>query len=436
MRRGLETEIQLISLLSLLALIIGLANDFLVYTMLIVFFLYLIWVFLNFLKVYRWIEADCKLAPPDVTGISADMANSLYRMQQRNIRTDRRRKNLSDRVGQVTSALPDAIVTLSSERVLQWWNPSAIKILGFKDSDKGQSIVNIVRDPRFIAFIERPDISTQLELKAAHDQSRTVMFSATTFGEGEIILVARDITRLKHLEQMRQDFLANISHELRTPLTVLSGYTETLMDNTKSVPNTWVKALSQIQEQTNRMIYLADDLVMLSQLESTTVPVPKTPIDLEKLLLQIHNDAKIISENIFPGKPNIISLDLEQNIQLTGDQKELYSAFSNLVLNAIKHNPIGTSIDIKAYNADNSVVVEISDDGCGIDSQHISRLTERFYRVDQSRSTETGGTGLGLAIVKHVLIRHSGVLKIKSKVREGTSFQCKFSAKHHLSSKS
>lgn len=436
MRRGLETEIQVISLLSLLALIIGLANDFLVYTMLIVFFLYLIWVFINFLKVYRWIEADCKLAPPDVTGISADMANSLYRMQQRNIRTDRRRKNLSDRVGQVTSALPDAIATLSSERVLQWWNPSAIKILGFKNSDKGQSIVNIVRDPRFIAFIEKPDISTQLELKAAHDQSRTVIFSATTFGEGEIILVARDITRLKHLEQMRQDFLANISHELRTPLTVLSGYTETLMDNIKSVPNTWVKALSQIQEQTNRMIYLADDLVMLSQLESTTVPVPKTPIDLEKLLLQVHNDAKIISENIFPGKPNIISLDLEQNIQLTGDQKELYSAFSNLVLNAIKHNPIGTSIDIRAYNADNSVVVEISDDGCGIDSQHISRLTERFYRVDQSRSTETGGTGLGLAIVKHVLIRHSGVLKIKSKVREGTSFQCKFSEKHHLSSKS
>ena len=436
MRRGLETEIQVISLLSLLALIIGLANDFLVYTMLIVFFLYLIWVFINFLKVYRWIEADCKLAPPDVTGISADMANSLYRMQQRNIRTDRRRKNLSDRVGQVTSALPDAIATLSSERVLQWWNPSAIKILGFKNSDKGQSIVNIIRDPRFIAFIEKPDISTQLELKAAHDQSRTVIFSATTFGEGEIILVARDITRLKHLEQMRQDFLANISHELRTPLTVLSGYTETLMDNTKSVPNTWVKALSQIQEQTNRMIYLADDLVMLSQLESTTVPVPKTPIDLEKLLLQVHNDAKIISENIFPEKPNIISLDLEQNIQLTGDQKELYSAFSNLVLNAIKHNPIGTSIDIRAYNADNSVVVEISDDGCGIDSQHISRLTERFYRVDQSRSTETGGTGLGLAIVKHVLIRHSGVLKIKSKVREGTSFQCKFSEKHHLSSKS
>jgi two-component system phosphate regulon sensor histidine kinase PhoR len=208
------------------------------------------------------------------------------------------------------------------------------------------------------------------------------------------------------------------------------------MDNTKSVPDTWVKALSQIQEQTNRMIYLADDLVMLSQLESTTVPVPKTPIDLEKLLLQISSDAKIVSENIFPGKPNIISLDLEQDIQLTGDQKELYSAFSNLILNAIKHNPIGTSVSIRAYHANNSVVVEISDDGCGIDSQHISRLTERFYRVDQSRSSETGGTGLGLAIVKHILIRHGGVLKIKSKLRQGTSFQCNFSTKRHLSGKS
>ena len=206
---------------------------------------------------------------------------------------------------------------------------------------------------------------------------------STIVCEGEIILVALEINRLIHLEQMLQDFLANISHELRTPLTVLSGYTETLMDNTKSVPNTWVKALSQIQEQTNRMIYLADDLVMLSQLESTTVPVPKTPIDLERLLLQVHNDAKIISENIFPRKPNVISLDLERNIQLTGDQKELYSAFSNLVLNAIKHNPIGTFVNIKAYHADDSVVVEISDDGCGIDFQHISRLTERFYRVDQ-----------------------------------------------------
>lgn len=436
MHRGLETEIQLISLLSLLALIIGLATGYLLYTILIVFFLYIIWVFLNFLKVYKWIEGGCKLVPPDVTGISADMANSLYRMQQKNERADRRRKNLSDRVGQVTSALPDAIITLSPERMLRWWNPSAIKILGFKDNDKGQSIVNIVRDPRFVAFIEKPNLSTQLELKAAHDPSRTVMFSATTFGEGEIILVARDITRLKHLEQMRQDFLANISHELRTPLTVLSGYTETLMDNTKSVPDTWVKALSQIQEQTNRMIYLADDLVMLSQLESTTVPVPKTPIDLEKLLLQISSDAKIVSENIFPGKPNIISLDLEQDIQLTGDQKELYSAFSNLILNAIKHNPIGTSVSIRAYHANNSVVVEISDDGCGIDSQHISRLTERFYRVDQSRSSETGGTGLGLAIVKHILIRHGGVLKIKSKLRQGTSFQCNFSTKRNLSGKS
>ena len=427
MHRGLESEIQLISLLSLCALIIGLANGYLLHTLLVILLLYIVWIFINFLQIYKWLKKDCTGPPPDVSGISADMADSIFRMQQRNTRTDRRRKSLSDRVDQVTSALPDAIITLSPEKILKWWNPAAIRTLGLKENDKGQSIVNIVRDPRFAAFIEKPTLSAQLELSAAHDPSRTVMFSAATFGEGEIILVARDITRLKHLERMRQDFLANISHELRTPLTVLSGYTETLMDSAESLPETWGKALVQMQEQTNRMIYLANDLVMLSQLESTTVPAPKTPVNMNKLLLQINSDAKIISENMFPENPSIISLDLPEKIYLPGDQKELYSAFSNLILNAVKHNPAGTSVRIKAYSKNDSTVIEVADDGCGIESKHISRITERFYRVDQSRSSKTGGTGLGLAIVKHILIRHGGSLDIKSKLRVGSTFICRFS---------
>jgi len=426
LHRGLESEIQLLSLLSLFATVVGLANGYLLFTLLFVLLLYMVWVFFNFSKIYQWLDKDCTDHPPDVSGISADMAHNLYRMKQRNERADRRRKNLSDRVGQVTSALPDAIVTLSSEGVLKWWNPSAVKILGLKERDRGQSIVNIVRDPRFVAFIEEPILSAQLELKAAHNPTRTVMFSAARFGEGEIILVARDITRLKHLEQMRQDFLGNISHELRTPLTVLSGYTETLLENSEGLPKTWGKALGQMQEQTNRMIYLADDLVMLSQLESTTVPAPQTPVNLKKLLQQIVNDAVVISETIFPGQPSTVKLDLANEINLEGDQKELYSAFSNLILNAVKHNPPGTSVSIKAYIEENFYTIEIADDGDGIDSKHISRLTERFYRVDKSRSSKTGGTGLGLAIVKHILIRHHGLLEIKSQLRKGSSFICRF----------
>jgi two-component system phosphate regulon sensor histidine kinase PhoR len=426
LHRGLESEAQLIILLLFLSTIVGLTNDHLVLTWLIAVLLYLIWASLGILKLYRWLERGCVGHPPDISGIPADMADHLYRMQQRNERAKRSRKELSDRVGQVTAALPDAILTLSAERILEWWNPSAVKILGLKESDRGQSIVNIVRDPRFVAFIEDPIQLTQLELAASENPNRTVLFSAAMFGQGEILLVVRDISRLKHLEQVRQDFLGNISHELRTPLTVLSGYTETLLAAQEGLPQAWKKALGQMQEQTSRMTCLANDLVMLSQLESTAAPAPKTPIATEQLLQDIVKDALVVSESISVGQPDKVSLEYADTVCLSGDHKELYSAFSNLVLNALRHNPAETKIKVKAYIENNFQVIEVSDNGSGIDSTHISRLTERFYRVDASRSSATGGTGLGLAIVKHVLIRHSGLLEIKSTLGKGSTFRCRF----------
>ncbi|WP_415390812.1 phosphate regulon sensor histidine kinase PhoR [Porticoccus sp. Uisw_050_02] len=426
MHRGLASEAQLILLLLFLSTIVGLTNDHLVLTWLIAVLLYLIWASLGILKLYRWLERGCVGHPPDISGIPADMADHLYRMQQRNERAKRSRKELSGRVGQVTAALPDAVLTLSAERILEWWNPSAVKILGLKESDRGQSIVNIVRDPRFVAFIEDPIQLTQLELAASENPNRTVLFSAAMFGQGEILLVVRDISRLKHLEQVRQDFLGNISHELRTPLTVLSGYTETLLAAQEGLPQAWKKALGQMQEQTSRMTCLANDLVMLSQLESTAAPAPKTPIATEQLLQDIVKDALVISESISVGQPDKVSLEYADAVCLSGDHKELYSAFSNLVLNALRHNPAETKIKVKAYIENNFQVIEVSDNGSGIDSTHISRLTERFYRVDASRSSATGGTGLGLAIVKHVLIRHSGLLEIKSTLGKGSAFRCRF----------
>mgnify|MGYP002632072130 CR=1 FL=1 len=426
MHRGLESEAQLLFLLLFLSTIVGLTNDRLVLAWLIAVLLYLTWISLGTLKLYRWLERGCLGHPPDVSGIPADMADHLYRMQQRNERAKRGRKELSGRVGQITAALPDAILTLSAERILEWWNPSAVKILGLKESDRGQSIVNIVRDPRFVAFIEGPLLSTQLELAISENPKRTVLFSAAMFGQGEIFLVVRDISRLKHLEQVRQDFLGNISHELRTPLTVLSGYTETLLDTQEGLPRAWKKALEQMQEQTSRMTCLANDLVMLSQLESAEVPASKTPIATEQLLQDIVKDSLVINESVSVSRPDKVSLEYTDAVCLSGDHKELYSAFSNLVLNALRHNPAETKIKIKAYIEKDFKVIEVSDNGRGIASTHISRLTERFYRVDASRSSATGGTGLGLAIVKHVLIRHSGLLEIKSAPGKGSTFRCKF----------
>lgn len=421
MHRGLHTEIQRIALLSLFLLVFGYLNDYLLLTLLCGGGIYMLWTFSRITKLYEWLDDGCKGLPPEATGVWGDMSDYLYRMQQRNERAKQSRKNLSDRVRNITSALADGTLTLTADRVLEWWNPAAEKLLGLAKTDRGQSIINLVRDPRFVTFIQSESLSPPLELPSPEDPTKILLFSAAEFGEGDIILVVQDITRLRNLEQMRQDFVANISHELRTPLTVLSGYTETLQDNADELPKNWKKALDQMQQQTDRMSALANDLVMLSQLESTRTPPPNTPIDATALLQQIADDAQVIAEN-----EDLITLDCKEGMTLRGEIKELYSAISNLVFNALKHNPPGTRVEIKSYSDNKSQVIEISDNGNGIDPKHIPRLTERFYRVDQSRASSTGGTGLGLAIVKHVMMRHGGTLKISSTLSKGSSFICQF----------
>lgn len=200
------------------------------------------------------------------------MTDFLYRMQQRNERAKQSRRQLADRVKDITSALADGIIILTPDRELEWWNPAAEKLLGLVKQDRGQSMTNLVRDPRFVVFIQSDALPSPLELSSPEDPTRTLLFTAATFGDGNIILVVQDITRLRNLEQMRQDFVANISHELRTPLTVLSGYIETLQDNADQLPRGWAKALLQMGQQTERLNALANDLVMLSQLESNRKP--------------------------------------------------------------------------------------------------------------------------------------------------------------------
>ena len=432
MQRGLQTEIQRISLLTLFLLFFGFLNGYLLLTLLVGGGLYMLWTFSHIAKLYDWLDQGCVDLPPEATGVWGDMADYLYRMQQRNERAKQSRKNLSERVRNITSALSDGILTLSSDRELEWWNPASKKLLGLKKSDRGQSIINLVRDPRFVTFIQSESLTQPLELTSPEDPTKTLLFSAAEFGEGDVILVVQDITRLRNLEQMRQDFVANISHELRTPLTVLSGYTETLQDNADDLPQSWKKALDQMQQQTARMGALANDLVMLSQLESTRTPPPKTAVDLCNLLQQIAEDARIVvgknstDENTDSQDNGLIQLECAEGITIDGETKELYSAFSNLVFNAIKHNPVGTQIQIKSYAKNNANIIEVSDNGNGIDPKHIPRLTERFYRVDQSRASTTGGTGLGLAIVKHVLMRHNASLKIFSTLSKGSTFICHF----------
>jgi two-component system phosphate regulon sensor histidine kinase PhoR len=235
-------------------------------------------------------------------------------------------------------------------------------------------------------------------------------------------MLVRDVTRIHQLEQMRKDFVANDSHELRTPLTVICGYLETLLDNVDEVNPRWVRALQQMQQQGGRMQTLLNDLLLLAKLEATDYPSDNQPIDVPSLLQSIKNDAQALSGS----KNQQITLDVESDVSLKGSEAELRSAFSNLIFNAVKYTPAEGKIRVRWWADGRGAHLSVQDSGIGIDSKHIPRLTERFYRVDSSRASNTGGTGLGLAIVKHVLLRHRGTLEINSVPGKGSVFICNF----------
>jgi len=243
-----------------------------------------------------------------------------------------------------------------------------------------------------------------------------------TYGQNQCLLVARDITRIKQLEQMRSDFIANVSHELRTPLTVVGGYLETMLDTNDECTTQWQRPLQLMEQHNLRMQYLVEDLLLLSRLETEYDTPPHRSIDIAPLLNNLHHSVETPSS----AQHHHIQLSVEQNCKLMGNEKELYSAFSNLINNAIRYTPTYGHINIRWYCDISGAHFEVSD--TGIPTQHIARLTERFYRVDAGRSREIGGTGLGLAIVKHILERHDAHLHISSKPGKGSTFRCDFPA--------
>ena len=328
------------------------------------------------------------------------------------------------RIRRITDALDEGILILDADRTLEWWNPAAGRLLGLERRDEGEPIVNLVRTPAFVAFIREGQFTEPVELEAPHDPDRLLQFNANSFGANEVALVVQDITRLRRLEQMRKEFVANISHELRTPLTVLTGYLETLRESTGDQPAAWRRAIAQMSEQTRRLTLLTEDLVTLSKLESTPLPPRTEAVVLHPLLAAITDSARILG-----GEQHRITLDCPTDLAVEGVTRELHSAFANLVYNAVKHNPQGCAIQVRAGSDAGRVWVDVKDDGVGIDTRHLPRLTERFYRVENSRSSSSGGTGLGLAIVKHSLLRNGGNLDIRSTPGKGSVFRCTFEAR-------
>ncbi len=323
-------------------------------------------------------------------------------------------------------ALPDGVVILNSDTQIEWANPTAERHLDIDPRrDAGQAITNLLRNPDFIAYLDSGGYGEPLVLRRARGDASVLTLRIVAFGDEQKLLLTRDITSQEKADTMRRDFVANVSHELKTPVTVLSGFVETLSNEEIRLSEAQRKKfLGLMSDQARRMQHLIEDLLTLSALESSGLPADEQAIDVRAFVEKLADEARLLS-----GGLHNVSVSVETDARLTGGVQELASALSNLMSNAVRYTPEGGAIGIAWQVRDGQGIFSVEDSGIGIERRHIARLTERFYRVDNSRSRETGGTGLGLAIVKHVLTRHQASLEIKSEFGRGSTFSAVFPAR-------
>ena len=390
--------------------------------------LYTLWSHRQLYRLLGWLNQarDQELEPPESSGAWGEIFDSIYRIQNRHSRAKKRLANVIERIQESTAALNDGVVMADAHGGLEWWNRAAGELLGLHmPDDQGQLLTNLVRNPRLAEYMEDSTDKEPIKIDSPVHEGRQLQIAITVYGQGNRLLLVRDVSRLHQLEIMRTDFVANVSHELRTPLTVICGYLETLGDAAamnREMPPAHIRALARMQEQADRMQRLIEDLLLLSRLEATEPERSCQVVALKPLLVGIVADAQALSGE----KQHQIRLECLDDSTVQGEPMELRSAFSNLVYNAVRYTPAGGEVLVKWCQDQKGGYLMVRDDGVGIDPVHIPRLTERFYRVDKSRSQMTGGTGLGLAIVKHVLLRHDGYISISSHPGRGSEFVCHF----------
>ncbi|MCE5232166.1 MAG: phosphate regulon sensor histidine kinase PhoR [Mizugakiibacter sp.] len=317
-------------------------------------------------------------------------------------------------------ALPDGVVLLDRDGRVRWFNHAAERLLGLvHPRDRGIDLAERLGAGPVGAWLRQHRELPLNEVPAPGDPAAQVSLARIPLAGGECLLMVRDISALTRLEQIRRDFVANVSHELRTPLTVIHGYLELL--EPEDVP-ALAPVLAEMRTQSKRMGQIVEDLLTLSRLE-TRERLPEEHVAMAPLLATLRKEAEALSQ----GRHQI-SLESANDADLLGSPRDLHSAFSNLVSNAVRYTPAGGRIAIRWSRTPDGATFAVSDSGYGIPAQHIPRLTERFYRVSSSRSRETGGTGLGLSIVKHVLALHDARLEIASEIGKGSTFACAFGA--------
>ena len=375
-------------------------------------------------RLSRWLEHPDEVEPPDATGTWGDIFYRLEKLQRRQRASRSELTNALEQFEHAAQAVPDGMVILNRSDQIEWCNPASRTYLGLDcDRDRGQFIRYLMRQAHFIEFLDATDYSRRLVCKSPINREVALSMQLVPFGESKKLLVARDITDLERVDAMRRDFIANVSHELRTPLTVVGGFVETLADAPELPAAESRRYFDLMLDHTRRMQRLLDDLLILSRLESAEHALKDETINVPELAQALKAEAESLSR----GRHRI-RLEIDNAAWLKGNLQEIRSALGNLVSNAVRYTPDGGEITLAWRARNGEGVFSVTDTGEGIAAEHIPRLTERFYRVDRSRSRETGGTGLGLAIVKHVLTRHDARLDIQAIPGKGSTFSACFPA--------
>ncbi|MGZ5035177.1 MAG: phosphate regulon sensor histidine kinase PhoR [Usitatibacter sp.] len=381
----------------------------------------------NLHAIARWLEHGEAPDPPRTHGVWDRFHALLHRSRRE---AAKREADLAESVARwraAARALPDGVVILDGDRIA-WCNDTARHHLEIDPvRDAGTPLTHLVRIPEFLAYLEGGDYSHPITVQPPHPAERVLSMQVVPYGEDQRLVLSRDVTQFKQVERMRREFVANVSHELRTPLTVISGFLEAVGE--EKDPAAARRYIDLMSEQAKRMQRLVEDLLTLSSLESSPPPPLEERIEMRPLLERLGAEARALS-----GGRHRIAIDADPGIDLLGSDKEITSAFGNLVSNAIRYTPEGGEVRLEWHATPDGAAFDVVDTGIGIDAEHIPRLTERFYRVDRGRSRETGGTGLGLAIVKHALSRHGATLQVTSTPGEGSRFSARFSGPRIASS--
>lgn len=419
-----RTEIVWFVLAMIAALIAGLIVGAPVLVMLGMACVYVLWLLHRIAKIVKWLQAGAASAnAPATIGLMDSVVGIVHREKAYSRKQKNRYRATLARFNSLASELPDATVVFDSQRTIQWSNTAAKTLLNIQEArDQGQRIDNLLRAPEMLAYLSQEETGSEVELPSPVNAEITLSLIKVKAGKGMTVLIARDISQRVKVREMRKAFVADVSHELRTPLTVIRGYLESILDDERLEPGLRT-GLHSVNQQSDRMHDIVEHLLELSKLEGN--PLGDNEGDPTAVALLIRNIVEQSQKT--NGAQHHFELNLDNSLLLLSSEREIYSACSNLITNAVKYTDAGSTINVQwGINSNGQPEVSVTDNGAGIEAQHLQRLSERFYRVDKGRSRESGGTGLGLAIVKHVAQRHGGRLIIESEPGTGSSFRIEF----------